>query len=298
MLDPNEVKERLIRERAEHNRRVTKHYNLKPEETPGRLIYYREWAPRLNYRKGRMVSTFALTNLIKQHDPGYGSVYMFDEVTAKEIIKSGESKGFNKMAVIANTLVFDLDGGQESLDKAEVILKSHGYGYQVFSSGGKGFHIYVPHELIQSNHLPYSHQKVVEKLGIECDLSLYQHGRLLSLPGRVHPKTGRRKELLYNVGGTPINIPIVERPVVQFKLGLIDTGDTLSMALRRLSDLTVEEPKIGNRHTTLWSVAQNLADAGITYHTALDLILGVTKEWKNPKPQSEIEGLLMKVFRQ
>ncbi len=207
---------------------------------------YREWCRKVQTRKGTMVDAPTLDTLCKQHNPGYSSVYMFDESAANEIKDRGHSGGLSDYVVYADRLVMDLDDGDLQLAAIEKLLQAKGLGYDVWASGGKGYHVYLKHDLIGSIHLPFSHKSVVRSLGINCDESLYQHGRLLSLPGRVHPKTKRKKTFVKSVPGSDVDVPIVERPGPVFDFLPSGGLNDLESGLFKLSNLSLSEPTMGN----------------------------------------------------
>lgn len=254
------------------------------------MTYYVEWAPKVNARKGRMVTMDALEIISNMYDPGYRSVYQFEENDAIKIIDQGSSSGMNQYTVSSIALILDLDGGAPALTACEKRLKEHGLQFDVYSSGGKGYHVYIYHDRVTSIDLPYSHQKAVEELGIDTDMSLYQHGRLISMVGRVHPKTGNKKKYLYTVSGKFLDLKIVKRPLIQFNPNFGSDVNALSAGLNRFMTLTQYEPGPGNRHTAIWGASKDLIEAGLAYETVLDLALHVNAVWKNPKTDDEIRA--------
>ncbi len=79
-------------------------------------LYY-EWASTPKSRKGRMISEDAIITMIKMPDPGYSSVYRFNEADAQAIKDSGNSKNFKQYEVTSDTLIFDIDSGKGGLDQ-------------------------------------------------------------------------------------------------------------------------------------------------------------------------------------
>lgn len=261
-------------------------------------MLYREWASKVNNRKGRMVTLDTLDTLLKLRDPGYASVYMFDEAAAKEIAESGSSKGLSKYSVAANRLTLDIDTGDEGLTEVMRVLNMRGLACEIWSSGGKGYHVYIPHPLIISEHLPNSHREAVKALGLTgVDPSLYQHGRLISLPGRVHPKTGKKKRFLHLNDGDLLNIPIIPdtKPVYNFDVN--KDLDMLSIGLWRVQDLIDMPPGPGERHTRIWGASKDLAGAGLSYETVLDIMQRANEQWEIPKSEDEVALAVGQAFK-
>lgn len=259
-------------------------------------MYFVEWCQGVNHRKGNMIPLKQLSVYLKSRDPGYASLYWFDASTAKEVRLSGSSAGLNRYPVTAESVTIDLDDGEASVERLKSVLADLGIGFELYTSGGKGYHFLIKHQRVTGVNVPYSHRKWVESLRVACDLSLYQAGRICSLPGRIHPKTKRPKALVEVVPGRELELPLVDLPVTQFNLPTVDEG-TLEHGLWRLLALISSEPTPGNRHTTLWSTACTLRDAGLEHSTILDLLQGVNKLWQNQKDPVEVETAVSQAMK-
>jgi hypothetical protein len=244
-----------------------------------------------------MVPLNALDSLQKLPNPGYISVYMFSEDAALKIKQSGTSKGLQQYPVAADELVIDIDNGDEGLAEVEVVLEAQGLAYQVWSSGGKGYHVCIPHPLVCSEDLPYSHQQAVQGLGLKVDMSLYQHGRLISMPGRVHPKTKQKKRFIRQVEGKNLDLKIVKKPDLQFNFDDRAGLDELASGLMRVVNMLNTPPSPGNRHTKMWGAAKDLADAGLQFDTVLDVMGRVNESWDVQKDEAEIRLAIEQAFK-
>lgn len=263
------------------------------------LNFKREWAPVVKGRKGLMVSEKGLHTVLKYKDPGYSSVYWFSPDDADTITRSGASRGLNHFAVGADCLVFDIDSGQEGLAAVEAQIR--GLEYEVWESGGKGFHVVLPHEWAYSKDLPYSHAQLAAKLLrtsiTAVDRTLYQHGRLLSLPGRVHPVTKKRKQLLRRQEGVQIKVDLVPTPAPVYKLEAEVQTNDLYEALLQAVDLVEIEPVLGSRHMAIWTASMRLARAGVPIETTQGLMEAVTTTWTNPKTHTELVAAVLKAYQ-
>ena len=256
--------------------------------------YFIEWCIEMSGRAGRMVPVDRLSALFsKVRNPGYTGVYWFKEADAQSIIASKSSSGLDQYEVTAERLVIDIDNGLEGLMAAEA--KLGGLGYEVWSSGGKGFHIIIRHLTITSADLPYSHRKWVEEKGIDCDLSLYHAGHILSAPGRVHPRTKQKKQFVRKVEGEMAIIQLVKKPEIKFNFS--DEGEELSRALMRLTDLSSCEPKPGNRHVSIWGVSRDMFRAGIDYEATVSIITKINSGWRNPKTDEELLAAIKQGYK-
>lgn len=260
---------------------------------PSSETLYREWAPKLEARKGLMLPLSAFPEILKKHDPGYASVYMFTKEAADEIKAARSSRDFKQYEVIADEIIIDLDGGEPQLGRCRIPLQ--GIGYEVWASGGKGFHVRIPTGRLVGNDVPDAHRQWVDSLGVDADLSLYRASSVVSLPGRVHPKTRIKKTFVEWVDGAMPHIPdpvIVERPAFPSA----DIPELASL-LSRLANLTALEPSPGNRHTAVWSAAMSLRDAGLSEDATIELLTMVNSAWLNPKPDDEVRRAAEQAFR-
>lgn len=255
-------------------------------------MWYVEWCSEVKHRRGRMIPVSDVQYFLTHKNPGYSSIYMFDENAAKEIHLSGSSRGLGRYSVGANSLVIDLDNGDTYLEKVENEIAAKGYEYSIWRSGHKGYHIYIFHEFVNSPHLPYTHKLAVIDLIKDAekvvDMSLYQHGRLLSLPGRPHKKTGRKKELVKHVKGVKMPISIIEEKRPSPTFSFTSKTGTLEKALMQLLGNVSSPPFPGNRHTAIWSTAESLIGAGLSVETVAGIMTTVNSGWPSPKPEEEV----------
>lgn len=245
------------------------------------------------HRTGNVIRASALP-IVAGPAPGYSSVYAFTEVDARQIRMQGNSRGFARFSVYAECLILDIDGGDEQMKRVIPKLDALGLGYDVYESGGKGYHIYIWHEPMYSPNLPYSHLCWVEANGIECDKSLYQHGRILSLPGRVHPKTGRRKQFHESKEGVMPMIELINPPDINI---VNDSDKDLMFVFRQLGRLVESEPEQGKRHTRLWSAAANCAAAGMSQTWTEEVLQEVVRKWQNPKEPEEVVKAVYQAYK-
>lgn len=262
------------------------------------MKFFREWALKPEHRRGCMLPLNVIERMCKAPDSGYSSVYMFDEQAASVLLADKSSKGMARFPVYTDRLVIDLDAGDEQLARAEAALKVRGLAYDVWFSGGKGYHVIIPLvELVSGKDVPYSQKKWVEGLGLGADLSLYQHGRLISLPGRVHPKTGIKKHLVRQERGSRLHVPMLVSPEPVFTFQGNGGLDEFEAGLWKVLQCLADPPTVGNRHTALWSTALHFADAGFSYEFTLELLTEVDAKWKDGKGTEGVELAVRQAYR-
>jgi hypothetical protein len=251
-----------------------------------------------------MVPLSTLDNIRQFHrDPGYSTVYMFEEADAQEILESGSSKGLDRYEVLADEATIDIDSddlfvSERRMRDAVEALCNRGYGHRVYFSGGKGYHIVIPHKLIKSRDLPHSHKIFVrDTLGVECDESLYHASHLLSLERRIHPKTKIRKHIVSEFLGNMPDIEIVEKPSpVQFNFTEDAGVNGLVRALLNVTGIILQEPKEGQRHSMIWRTAKGLAAAGIGMDATVDLLVKVNDTWGRKKLPEDVLRAIQQAY--
>lgn len=259
-------------------------------------MFFREWCRLPRHRKGLMLPLKTIAQMEKAPDAGYASVYMFDAESAAAIAASGSSAGLAQYPVYTDNLTLDLDQGEEQLVRVRKAIE--GLAYRVYDSGGKGFHVVITLEnMVSGTNVPYSQRKWAEALNVGADLSLYHAGHIISLPGRRHAKTGKRKALVDTVPGRSLNLPLLEAPTrAAFSISDADQSE-LERGLWKLLGLLRQEPGVGNRHVALWSTAKHFADAGLAFDTTLNLISEVNTSWEEPKAPEEVQAAVEQAYK-
>ncbi len=258
-------------------------------------MLFHEYALTPNKRNGTMVPRSSLPDIYSRPDSGYCTVYAFDAHAAAAIRAQGDSKGMGRFAVYSDRLWvdFDADEIEEARQRARELasrLKEEDYSFTVWFSGGKGYHVCVKIEPMHGKDVPYSQSQLLKSWTIACDYSLYQHGRLLSNPGRLHPKTGIKKHKVMEWSGSRLlSIPMLEAPQRE-----VVNPDTLSdaqlatIALHRAQSLILDAPMPGMRHTSYWSAAMQMIEAGMDRDLISGLLCWANKFFPNPKSDEEI----------
>lgn len=258
-------------------------------------MYFREWCRIPAHRKGLMLPLKTIAQFEKAPDAGYASVYMFDAEATAAIKDAGNSSGLAQYSVYTDTLTLDLDQGEPQLVRVREAIK--GLAYRVYDSGGKGFHVVIQlDQMISGTNVPYSQRKWAEALNVDADLSLYQAGHIISLPGRRHPKTGKRKALVDIVPGASLSLPLLAPPVRTFSISESNQSE-LEQGLWRLISLLRQEPGVGSRHVALWATAKHFADAGLAFDSALDLLTEVNETWQEPKSLDELLAAVRQAYK-
>lgn len=248
--------------------------------------FYREWAPRLDARTANMVSLQELEQIVKfARNPGFSSVYAFDQTDAMAMKASGKSRGFDQYTTASDYLPIDLDDGGATLDL--VLAKLSEYSYKVYFSGKKGYHVILDHEFIHDKRLPFSHRRVVENLEIDCDMTLYQAGRIFRLPNCIHQVTGKRKVLVKENEGRLIDIPLEEKPPIDFNFKVTSTEE-IPNALGRLWELGASKASEGQRHMKIWQTATDLLKAGFDSNSVLGMVSHINSHWPDPLTDEEV----------
>lgn len=262
------------------------------------MTWYLEWAATPDARSGRLLPILQIEKLVKAGLSGYTSVYQFTHTAAEAIGASGRSKGFKNFSPSSTTLIMDCDIGQEGALEVEARLQALGLEYTQYFSGSKGYHFYIPMtERLTGMYTPYSQKTWVVGNGFKglVDLSLYRASSLLSAPGRIHPKTGKKKTFIKHVPGSPVCIPYVEPEQLMPEADFGDNPDAFIMAMTRLWGLC-EQPEIGQRHLSIWGTSKICKEAGLDYDTCLGMMLFLNRNWKDSKLEDEVVAAVEQAY--
>lgn len=265
-------------------------------------MYWCEYALQPEYRSGTMIPVSALPEFYEKPDAGYSSYYWFREEHAKEITKQGNSAGLSRFPVYTRYLVLDIDREDNSsaalrdMEQYSLELREMGLKHSVWVSGGKGYHIYIHCEPMEGIDVPYSQLQWVKERGWKVDLTLYQHGRLLSNPGRKSKKTGVRKHRYASFEGACLMVPRVSPPPREVPNPDLGTSDLARIALFRCQKALERDPD--SRHTTLWSLAGALAEAGMDEQLTTDMLRWINKMWGQPKPDEGLVRAVRQAYQQ
>ncbi len=264
-------------------------------------MLYHEFAMQPALRSGLMVPKSSLLDLFQREDAGYCSVYAFDEKAVSAIRAQGSAKGLGRFPVYSDRLWIDIDrddrDGVSGVERARIYARElankfrhSDYNFTVWFSGSKGFHICIKITMMVGEAVPHSQAEWLRAQGLEIDYSLYQHGRLLSNPGRLHPKTGKKKELIMVNNGTTIpTIPMLSLPTRTLThVDELNKSDLARIVFSRASNLILDAPLCGMRHTTFWSFATQALEAGLTKEWVFGTLCYVNSFLPDPKKEDEI----------
>lgn len=249
--------------------------------------YYLEWCEKWNQRDG----TFLPQDLVTSRT-GFRSVFGFETQPIS-------SKGLAQYPVYSDTLFVDFDDGLESPGylKLITILTYNEFNFKSYASGSKGVHVHVQIEPMYGLAVPYSQKVFMQGLDVGCDLSIYRPSSLIRLPGTVHDKTGKRKEQINEGQGIDL-LRIEQKELATFTQVEVNDENLFYVAMTRTAGLINNEPPTGTRSLTLWSLTKNLANAGISFETSLEIAYTVNASWRNPKPESEVLRSVKQAYNQ
>lgn len=271
------------------------------------MDYYCEFARQPYKRSGKMIPVSTLPQFYELEDAGYSTYYWFTKEAADEIRAQGHSAGLSRFPVYSRYLVIDIDRednlelAKADTDTISVYLRTQSIKHSVWMSGGKGYHVYIHTDPMFGIFVPHSHLMwvksiIVELLGVKVDESLYQHGRLLSNPGRKSVKTGIRKHKIGDYPGATLSIPREDPPARTPRPEGLGNRDLARIAFFRASKVLESDPS--SRHTTIWSLAGAFAEAGATEEFTIGVLEWVNQFWKDPKDSDGLKRAVNQAFQQ
>jgi len=200
-----------------------------------------------------------LLSLTPIPDAKFRSVFGYPPEAQAHIKAEGSIVGVKQFPVQSSILFIDVDE-EEHLDEIERIIAATGVGYNVFTTGHRGCHFHIDMTPTTSIHLPYSQAEYIRELGLSgmVDLTIYRHHSIIRVPGAIHSKTGKPKELLRSIDGPMLTINLVQEPEPEFEHH--ESGDP--EAVRRFRRNLVQKRGPGQRHMHLFILFESGIKAG------------------------------------
>lgn len=221
---------------------------------------------------------------------GFRSVYMFDEEDAATIRYNGHSRGFKYFDLYSDCLFVDIDikTPEEAQKAVEDVkrLKALGIRFDIYDSGNRSVHLHIPHELMHSRHMPYTHMKVVEKLGITCDLSIYRGNSLYRLPRTIHTKTGNPKVLKESVDGKLLKFPIIPEPPKENSGITFAKNIDAECVFNMMRNACLDEPE--QHYMRLFAISCTLYDMGLDEGLVYGLLSMLNNYWDEPTSEENV----------
>jgi hypothetical protein len=95
-----------------------------------------------------------------------------------------------------------------------------------------------------------------------------------------------------------LDVPVFEKPAVTFNVVPLTCYEELKWGLFSIAQGVENCPGSGNRHDLIWKTSADLARAGLSYETVLELFLFLNASWGDKgKPDSEIQRSVKEGFR-
>jgi len=230
---------------------------------------------------------------------GFVSLYSIPEETAHSIVETGTTRGF-KGTVWSERLWVDTDN--EAASKAVIDkVKELKYDYQLYTSGGRGFHVGILRNTTPSHLLPLFDKKWTEKTFEGHDSSIYTHLHLFRLPGTVHEKTGYQKKLI-EVGGVraieaDYNTLIGDKGVPNDLIdNMVYTGGGRSIFDVKSIMYNSTPQDNGERHVHLVRCLYALKSQGVLLSHARWWVGEVNKTYLDRKTEENLDQLVKSIY--
>ncbi len=224
---------------------------------------------------------------------GFASLYGVTKADYEALKRSGTIAGYSGN-VWSERLWLDVDG-YEKCDAVELKLKQMGLDYVAYDSGSKGAHFGILREHAPSHLLPKKDRAWALEHFPEADSSIYSPLHLFRLPGTVHEKTGRAKEVVSNTPGNKLILSDGPNTKVRSITRKVSTDNPSIFQDARILN-SIKEAKLGTRHKTLVTIAYALKDKGTDPTCALWMLTEVNKLFPESKNETEVQKILTGIY--
>jgi len=235
---------------------------------------------------------------------GFRSVYAYPAST-KEWIENnwsdkwqhkGSTVGLaaSKMPVFSERLFVDFDENPiEDGKKLTKMLREMGIGYSVWSTGGRSIHVHIFCEPKQDWRVPVSQKLWIgswaASVGARVDLSIYHAAGLYRLPGTIHSKSGKEKELLDINRAGLLNYELVDDVTAKPSVAPTEAGE----ALRSLWRQALQED-VASRHFHIFKLTSQADRLGLSPSYIEEICTWWNSRIKNPLDREEV---LKKIYQ-
>jgi hypothetical protein len=214
-----------------------------------------------------------------KHNTGYRSVFAWSREDADAAVAAGTVKVLKDRPAFADTIFVDFDNNKESAYAFRQRLLDEDFLYEMYTSGGRSIHFHISMVPQYDIRVPYSVRNFMQNFKqFAYDPSVYNYCSLFRLSGTVHEKTGKPKTLIEQDGFYHVSLDLLEPP----KINLVTTDhDALAVAIALYTNYLGGGVAEGGRYTVQWKVAKAFQEAGLSFDTALELVLAMDESWKN-----------------
>lgn len=230
---------------------------------------------------------------------GFQSVFGIPlEEAEKNTVRGSSAK--STYPVYCDTLLLDFDDCPDKAALAEEYLKQAKVAFLKFDSGNRSIHLHAAIEPMCGVAVPGSIKQWVSANMEGADTSFYHNQGMFRLPGTVHRKTGRKKLLLERVDGHRLIIPVLELRRYERGVGRDgEVADTFGSILEKMAYLTHFPPSPGNRHMSLWSLAERLnvlfKGEPDRLQTIETMLWSLNETWRDRKTRADIVGIVSRL---
>jgi hypothetical protein len=210
---------------------------------------------------------------------GYRSVFAWSREDADAARAAGTVKVLKDRPAFADTIFVDFDNNEKGALAFKDELETQDVLYEMYTSGGRSIHFHISTMPVYDALVPNSVRKFMQNFKqYGYDESVYNYCSLFRLTGTLHEKTGKPKELIETGGFYYIDLQLVEPD----RIVIVPTDhDALSVAIAIYSNYIGGGVAEGGRYTVQWKVAKAFQEAGLSFDTALELVLAMDESWKN-----------------
>lgn len=210
---------------------------------------------------------------------GYRSVFAWSSEHATEAKTVGTVKVLKDKPAFTDTIFVDFDNNEKGALAFKQELDNEELLYEMYTSGGRSLHFHIQTVPVYDVLVPNSVRKFMQKfLQYGYDQSVYNYCSLFRLSGTIHEKTGKPKELIDRGGFYTLELNLVEPD----KIAVVTADhDALAVAMAIYSNYIGSGVAEGGRYTVQWKVSKALQEAGLSFDTALELVLAMDESWKN-----------------
>lgn len=223
-------------------------------------------------------ANFVPVEHLSQHT-GYRSVFSWSLENVNSAHSAGTVKILKDKPAFADTIFVDFDNNEKGALGFKATLDNEDVLYEMYTSGGRSIHFHISMVPVYDVRVPNSVRKFMQNFSqFGYDQSVYNYCSLFRLSGTTHEKTGKPKKLIERSGFFQVELDLVDPDRIAIA---VTDHDALAVAVALYSNYIGGGVAEGGRYTVQWKVAKAFQEAGLSFDTALELVLAMDTSWKS-----------------
>ena len=253
---------------------------------------------KINYEFRTNKIRYGSPNLLEspERQYTYRSLYGYDPEVTSMIKGNGHTRGLKSHPVYSDMIIIDCDTADEAVIVEKRLVELN-IAFELWNTGNRGCHFHIDIEPMYGKDTIWSQICWLKEIGVwdAIDTSIYREGGQIRVPGAIHEKTGRKKEIVKTVVGEKPSIRImVAPPIAPIR---IDTKEGTQASKEEYQRNLRYYRSEGSRHMHMYILWKRGLEAGYDVDVIRDDIRRWNDERAEPPHDARMVEMKLQSFR-